>query len=468
MSACHGIRRRRIEAIAQYGARSVADFAMPPLGADVDAGTLREWLVGAGDEVGEGDPVAVVEAADSTIEVEAPVSGTVQRPLVDAGMRVPVGTPLARIVPSEVMPEKQGGAAAPTTGPTAVTLGPLAPPAPEDAHTEVGPLVRHLAERRGVDLDTVEGSGRGGRVTRADVDQAIDAIARPPHIPATPLAQRLADVLSVDLGTVRGTGAEGVVRASDVRRAAASRSTAPSPRGAPPPVRPSERGTRGIRQAKAGPTPRTGREAPDLPHVPHYALSTTVDMVAAMDWLHDHNGRCPATERLRPSALLLKAAALAAREVPRLNGFWSGDHFTARDGVHVGVVVSRPGGRLVAPALHHADTLELPRLMAALTDLSARARTGGPGASEAADATITVIDLGDQGVESVFGVLSPPRVAVAGFGRIVERPCAVDGAVGVRPTVTVTLSADHRAADGAVAARYLRAVDRLLQHPEEL
>ena len=202
--------------------------------------------------------------------------------------------------------------------------------------------------------------------------------------------------------------------------------------------------------------------------IPHYYLSTTVDMAVSMDWLHDHNRRGPMAERLLPAALLLKAAALAAREVPALNGFWTDDRFTAGEGVHLGVAVSLRGGGLIAPVLHGADTLDLPALMGALKDLVTRARTGRLRGSEVSDATLTVTNLGDQGVETVFGVIHPPQVALVGFGRVADRPWAVDGLLGVRPVVTVTLSADHRATDGAVGARYLTAVDRLLQKPEEL
>jgi pyruvate dehydrogenase E2 component (dihydrolipoamide acetyltransferase) len=169
-----------------------------------------------------------------------------------------------------------------------------------------------------------------------------------------------------------------------------------------------------------------------------------------------------------PAALLLKAAALAAGQVPELNGFWTDDRFVPGSGVHLGVAVSLRGGGLVAPALHHADTLALPELMIALKDLVARARAGRLRGSEATDPTITVTNLGDQGVESVFGVIYPPQVALVGFGRVVERPFAAGGLLGVRPVVTATLSADHRATDGAVGARYLTVVDRLLQNPEEL
>jgi pyruvate dehydrogenase E2 component (dihydrolipoamide acetyltransferase) len=106
--------------------------------------------------------------------------------------------------------------------------------------------------------------------------------------------------------------------------------------------------------------------------------------------------------------------------------------------------------------------------MAALKDLVIRARTGRLRGSEVSDSTITITDLGDQGVESVLGVIYPPQVALVGFGRIIDRPCAVDGLLGVRPLVTATLSADHRATDGVIGARYLTAVDRLLQNPEQL
>lgn len=202
--------------------------------------------------------------------------------------------------------------------------------------------------------------------------------------------------------------------------------------------------------------------------IPHYHLSTTVDMAAAMDWLHEHNRRTPVGERLLPAALLLKAAALAARDVPELNGFWADDHFTPGEGVHLAVAVSLRGGGLLAPTLSDADTLALPTLMASLKDLVTRARTGRLRGSEVSGATLTVTNLGDQGVESVFGVIHPPQVALVGFGRIADQPRAVDGLLGVRPVVTATLSADHRATDGAVGARYLTTVTRLLQNPEQL
>ncbi|MFD0432630.1 2-oxo acid dehydrogenase subunit E2 [Streptomyces chartreusis] len=471
----------------------MAEFTMPSLGADMDEGTLLEWLVGPGDLVHKGDPVAVVETAKSTIEVECFATGTVTELLVDPGATVPVGTPLALIGPADKGPRgrrarKKGEPVEPsvTTEPATPTEPSSPPPEPatvsapapsgagQDGHIEAGPLVRHLAEQSGVHLETLHGSGPGGRVTRTDVEAAVAARAAPrtPRVRATPFARRLAAELGVDLATVTGTGKESAVRAADVRRAAPGPAApapqalaGPTPAGPSarrPAARPPEDRAAGMRQAIATLMTRANRD------IPHYYLSTSVDMSAAMDRLHEHNRRSPVGERLLPAALLLKAAALGAREVPELNGFWTDDHFTPGEGIHLGVAVSLRGGGLVAPALHHADTLALSQLMSSLKDLVTRARAGRLRGSEVSDATITVTNLGDQGVETVFGVIHPPQVALVGFGKVVDRPCAVDGLLGVRPMVTATLAADHRATDGAVGARYLAAVSRLLQNPEQL
>ncbi|AWN30534.1 dihydrolipoamide acetyltransferase family protein [Streptomyces sp. NEAU-S7GS2] len=464
----------------------MAEFVMPSLGADMDEGILQEWLVAPGDQIARGDPVAVVETAKSAIEVECFETGTVGRLLVEPGTTVPVGAPLAVIEPMAAKPRprkraradaaaehKKAAATPPRAGRTRAAAAegeprtiPVAAPAPASAdggHAEAGPLIRHLAEQRGVNLRTLQGSGPGGRITRADIDQAVGSAARPPRVRATPLARRLAGELAIDLSTLTGTGQRGAVRAADVRKAAEAPVHPPSrPHSAAPAPSPSAISATGARQAIAGLMARANRE------IPHYYLATTVDMAAAMDWLHEHNRHRPPAERLLPAALLLKAAALAAREVPDLNGFWADDRFTTGDGVHLGVAVSLRGGGLVAPTVRDADRLGLGELMATLKDLVGRTRGGRLRGSEVSAATLTVTSLGDQGVETVFGVIHPPQVALVGFGRVVNRPCAVDGLIGVRPQVTATLSADHRATDGVTGARYLTAVDRLLQHPEEL
>jgi pyruvate dehydrogenase E2 component (dihydrolipoamide acetyltransferase) len=202
--------------------------------------------------------------------------------------------------------------------------------------------------------------------------------------------------------------------------------------------------------------------------IPHYYLSTTVDLAAALTWMRERNRELPVTDRLVPAALVLKAVALALTRSPELNGFWVEDAFVPGSGIHLGVAVSLRGGGLVAPALHDADTLPVTELMAAMRDLVQRARAGRLRGSEMTDPTLTVTNLGDQGVEAVHGVIYPPQVALVGFGRVVDRPWAVDGMLTVRPVATLTLAADHRATDGFTGARFLNDVDRHLQTPEEL
>lgn len=202
--------------------------------------------------------------------------------------------------------------------------------------------------------------------------------------------------------------------------------------------------------------------------IPHYYVSNTVDLGAALSWLRERNRSVPMSARMVPAALLLKAAALAARAVPELNGFWAEDHFVPAPAVHLGVAVSLRGGGLITPAIHDAADLPAAELMSRLRDLVNRARAGRVRGSELTDATITVTNLGDQGVESVTGVIYPPQVALVGLGKITERPWAVGGLLGIRPVVITTLAADHRATDGYTGARFLSLLADLLQQPEEL
>jgi pyruvate dehydrogenase E2 component (dihydrolipoamide acetyltransferase) len=191
-------------------------------------------------------------------------------------------------------------------------------------------------------------------------------------------------------------------------------------------------------------------------------------MTRALAWLRAENEKRPVPERLLPIALLIKATALSLREVPELNGYWMDGAFTAGAGVHVGCAVSLRGGGLVAPAVHDADRLPLEALMRALRDVTARARAGALRSSELTDATVTLTNLGDRGVEAAFGIIYPPQVALVGFGRISERPWSAGGRVESRMALTATLAADHRASDGHRGGLFLSAVSQRLQAPEAL
>ncbi|WP_433087061.1 dihydrolipoamide acetyltransferase family protein [Dactylosporangium sp. CA-052675] len=420
----------------------MSEFRMPSLGADMEQGTLLEWLVHPGDTVHRGDIVAVVDTAKAAVEVECFASGVVEQLLVEPGAKVPVGTPLATIAGEAAPPAAQTPpAAAPEPGVPA-----LSPP------PQWFPPLRHLARQYHVDLASVHGTGPSGRVTHADVERAAA-----PRRRVSPLARRIAAELGVDLGAVTGTGPGGAIAAGDVRHAAAARIAEP----APPKPEPSNRAA-AMRAAVAALMARSKRE------IPHYYLTESVDLGRAVDWLTARNRHLPVPRRLVPAALLLKAVAVAAAKVPDVNGFWVDDRFAPAAAVNLGVAVSLRGGGLVAPAIHAADTLDLDQLMARLRDLVARARAGRLRRTELSDPSLTVSNLGDQGVDSIIGVIYPPQVALVGFGKIADRPVAVAGLIGVRPTVTATLAADHRATDGATGARYLHTIAQLLQTPEDL
>ncbi len=217
-----------------------------------------------------------------------------------------------------------------------------------------------------------------------------------------------------------------------------------------------------MRQAIAAAMARSKRE------IPHYYLSTTIDMSRAMAWLTQENLKRTVEDRLVYGVLLLKAVALALRDAPEMNSIWTGGKATPVRDIHVGVAISLRGGGLVAPALHHTDRQSLDELMKNFRDLVQRARAGSLRSSELSDPTITVTSLGEQGVETVFGIIYPPQVALVGFGKVVERPWSADGQIVSRPLITATLSADHRVSDGHRGGLFLAAIDRRLQEPEKL
>lgn len=415
----------------------MAEFRMPSLGADMESGTLVQWLIKPGDHVNRGDVVAVVETQKGAIDVEIFETGLVSTLVVAEGSEVPVGTVLALLngagpvaVSAEPTPERPPlpSSTAPTTSPK-VALEPVLPVTPGTApRLHVSPLARRRAQELGVDLSTIKGTRPGGAISVADVENAAVEIAR-----KQPLA-----------GTVpQGTAGPDLAPGRVATQPASERQKA-------------------MRAAIATAMSRSNRE------IPHYYLGTEIDLKQSLDWLEAENARRQVTDRLLYAALVLKAVALATREVPEVNGFFTGEEFQPSEAVHVGVAISLRQGGLVAPAIHHTDLLNLDELMTKLRDLIMRARSGKLRSSEISDPTITVTNLGEQGVPIVYGVIYPPQVALVGFGKIVERPWATGGLMGVRPVMTATLAADHRVSDGHRGGIFLAAIERLLQEPEKL
>ncbi len=217
-----------------------------------------------------------------------------------------------------------------------------------------------------------------------------------------------------------------------------------------------------MRAAIAAAMARSKRE------IPHYYLSHQVDVTPSEQWLARTNATRPPDNRLLLGLLAVRSVALAVRGFPAFNGFYREGSFEPASAVHVGVAISIRGGGLAAPALHDADRTPVDELMARMRDLVQRMRAGRLRSSEMSDPTITVSSLGERGVDALYGVIYPPQVAIVGFGKVVARPWVIDGAIGPRSTVTITLAADHRVSDGHAGALFLARIGELLQEPEKL
>jgi pyruvate dehydrogenase E2 component (dihydrolipoamide acetyltransferase) len=400
----------------------VIEFKMPSLGSDMDEGTLNEWLVKPGEKVSRGQVVAIVETTKAAVEVECWQEGVVSELVVPVGETVQVGTTLATLTAPGEQAEKPP---TPRPSPEAVTTPATAPPTPPSVPSAPPTAPGH---RRWV----------------------------------SPAARRLAQSLRVDIDAVSGTGPQGAVTINDVEHAAAAKPVEVKP-VAQPAAKPTaaDRATQ-MRKSIAAAMSRSKRE------IPHYYLAEEIMLEKALSWLTTRNAQRSIDERVLPAVLLLKAVGVAAQRFTEFNGFWREDGFEPANGVHVGVGISLRGGGLVAPAIHDVPEKKLDELMDDLTDLVGRARSFSLRSSEMSDPTITLTNLGDQGVDAVFGVIYPPQVAIVGFGQPAERVCVIDGGIRVVTTVQATLAADHRASDGHRGALFLAATNELLQQPDLL
>ena len=387
------------------------EFKLPSLGAEMDEGTLIEWKVKPGDEVKKGDVVAVVDTSKTAIDVEIWEPGTVWELAIDPGDKVPVGTVIARLL-------------------------------------EAGETNEHAEEekrKRGIVAAPARPAAAPAAVAPPGV--AVPAAGGEARVRVSPAARKHASELGVDLAKVAGTGPQGAITLEDVERAG----KAPA---APPKDRWGE-----MRRAIATAMARSKRE------IPHYYLATDVPLAAMSAWLAKRNEGRSVTERTLMAVPMLKAVARALLRYPEFNGYFRDGAFVAGTGIHLGVAISLRQGGLIAPAIRDVDAMGVDELMRHLADLVARARALTLRSSEMSDATITVTNLGDQGVESVHGVIYPPQVALVGFGKVTQRPWVDDGRVVVAPVVTASLAADHRASDGHRGGLFLAEIARLVQDP---
>ena len=420
----------------------MAEFKMPGLGADMESGKLLEWTVKPGASVKRGDIVAVVGTEKGEIEIEVFEDGVVDQIIVPEGTEVPVGAVLALI--------RGVGEIEPAPVAAAMPTGLRAEPATEALATanghriRISPLARKLAAELGVDLAQVAGTGANGAITRADIETAATSMkttaapktiqppeqAAPPVVVAPPIAAPSAEATKLE--------------------------------EKPAPAEKTVDFATGMRHAIALAMARANRD------IPHYYLQTRIDMQKALTWLEAENQKRSIKERVLPVVILIKAVAKALTQTPELNGYWVDDRPQPQEAINIGFAIALRQGGLVTPAIHNADLKSMDELMEAIRDLIMRTRAGRLRGSELTDATITLTNLGDLGVETVYGVIYPPQVALVGFGKIIEQPWVENGMIGIRPILTATIAGDHRATDGRTGAQFLDLLSKLLQEPEKL
>lgn len=406
----------------------MASIDMPQLGFDMQEGTLVRWLKQPGDEVKRGESVAEIETDKAVIEIEAFESGTITQLLVEEGATVPVGEPIAVLdtgdggalpepkavektiapPPAAVEPMEAPAAAAPAPAPTTT---PVAAPAPaEGLRVKASPLARRLAAEHRVDLHRLTGSGPGGRIVKQDVLQAAETPAGAP--PAATVAAPADEV--VPLTRLRQTIARRLVESKQ--------------------------------------------------QVPHFYVTVAIDMDKAMQLRSELKELGDDVGPVSVNDLVMKAAALALQKHPGVNSSFEGDAIRRHGAVHLGMAVAIEGG-LITPVIRDCHAKSLFQIAAEARELAAAARDRSLHPDQYQGNTFTISNLGMFGVEEFSAIINPPAAAILAVSGIIEKPVVRNGELAVGKVMKVTLSADHRATDGAEVALFLQDVKRILENP---
>jgi 2-oxoisovalerate dehydrogenase E2 component (dihydrolipoyl transacylase) len=436
------------------------EFKLPDLGEGLTEGEVVRWLVAAGDAITLNQPIVEVETAKAVVEIPAPYAGTVVKLHAGEGDTLDVGAPLISV-------DTGGGAATETAA---------ASQAEEELQaTLVGPGERQQARRRRVAGHARNGPASQSAPAVDNREHAASGSATLPHRgaepgagslqaaqrpKATPPVRRYAKDRGVDLAALVGTGRDGRITREDVDDAIDSAQPAAAAR--PPRDRAEERipvrGTR--RQIAAAMT----ASAFSIPHVTEFL---TVDATRLME-LRDRLRALPAADglKLTPLAVVAKALCVAVRSYPLMNSSWDEDagDIVVKGWVNLGIATDTPTGLLV-PNIKDADTLGILELSRELTRLTALARERKAAPADLTGGTITITNVGGFGVETGTPIINKPECAILATGLIAPRPWVVDGQLAVRQLMTTSVSFDHRIVDGAYAARFLAHLRDLLEDP---
>ncbi|HEV3476171.1 MAG TPA: pyruvate dehydrogenase complex dihydrolipoamide acetyltransferase [Rubrobacteraceae bacterium] len=431
------------------------EVIMPKMGDAMEEGTLVKWLKSEGDEVSEGDAIAEIETDKVTLELEAENAGTLAQLIADEGQDIPVGEAIAFIQgEGEEVPERDGKAqeseeaeGAEEEGGDGQAQAATATEAPEEAAEEepttdgradgrfrASPIVRRLAQENDLDLSKIEGTGPAGRIVERDVRAAMER------------------------GDAQADGQQ-AAEAPEAAPEPAPAAAAPAPTGAP--------GTE-IKEMPRMQRVIAERMTQAKQQIPHFYATVEVEMNELMALRKQLNEQLEEQGiKLSINDFVMKACAVALKEYPNLNSLWTSEGIELHEQVDLAMAVALEAG-LITPVIRDAANKTLSAISAASKDLAKRAREGGLKPEEYQGGTFTVSNMGMFGVESFAAIINPPQAAIVGVSSIMQRAIFKDEEVVPVSLMKLTLSADHRIANGAEGAQYMAEVKRLLEHPMTL
>jgi len=413
------------------------ELKMPALSPTMEEGTLAKWLVKEGDEVKSGDILAEIETDKATMEFEAVDEGRIAKILVPEGTEgVKVGAPIAILAGEGEDVSKAASAAPKAEAPQPAPApkkeeAPKAAPAPAPApaakaqpqpaqgeRLKASPLARRIAEEKGIDLSSVQGSGPGGRIVKADLEAAPAKAAAPAPAPATAAAPVAAGEIPHE-----------AVKLSSMRKTIARRLT----------------------EAKQT--------------IPHYYLTVDIQLDALLKLRGELNkGLQPRGIKLSVNDLLIKALAMALIEIPTANVSFAGDQMLKYSRADISVAVAIPDG-LITPIIFGADTKSISTIAREMKDLAARARDGKLQPHEYQGGTASISNLGMFGIKQFDAVINPPQGMIMAVGAGEKRPYVVNDSLQIATVMSASGSFDHRAIDGAEGAKLMQAFKRLVENP---
>ena len=433
-------------------------------------GKIGKWLVKEGDTVTQGQPLLEIETDKVVHEQESPTDGVIAQLLAEEGTNVPVNAILAIIgAPGEAVARVEVGAAAAQPPP----VQPEQPKVTSSITTDIkaSPAARQLAEKLAIDLTEVKASGPGGRILESDVQRYIDLRGEVPtadtaRLKASPLARRLAKEHGLDLSLIAGSGPDGRIVRDDVLQAASAAAAeipvTPTPsvvETAAPQQATEVIAMSGIREIIAE------RMTLSVQTNASVTLHTEVDATSFVELRGMLNDKLQAREvSLTYTDLLVKVAANALIEHPRLNATLTDDGIHLLSEINIGVAVALEDG-LVVPVVRSADKERLSEISAQVREFAEKARSNQLTPGELQGGTFTITNLGNFGIDAFTPIINPPESAILGVGRILKKPVVHDDEIVIRSMLTLSLTFDHRVIDGAPAAQFLQTVAGYIQDP---